>query len=79
MVKLVYDKSNCVGCPPWMGCLGKMCPHCWETVMRCDICRKEADELYRWDGDDMCDDCFNENVLEKIHITYDNCEDFVDQ
>ena len=78
MVKLVYDKKNCVGCPPYMGCLGQMCPHCWETVMKCDVCGEEVDELYRWDGDDMCDDCFKEEI-EKIRITYDNCEDFINE
>lgn len=77
MVKLVYDKRNCVGCPPEMGCLGRDCPQCYETVMRCDVCGKETRDLYRWDGDvDLCENCFDEKI-EKIHITYDNCEDFI--
>ena len=77
MVSLVYDKRNCVGCPPYMGCLGKMCPYCWEATLKCDECGEEVEDLYRLDGDDLCDECFRKAV-EKIHITYDNCGDFVD-
>ena len=74
MVKLVYDKGGCVGCPPYMGCLGSGCPYCWEPVMICDICKQEGDELYRdEDNIDYCSEC-----REKLfaHITWDNVEDY---
>lgn len=59
MIKTVYDKGNCVGCPPETGCLGKSCPQCWETIMECDICGCETDDLYRDldTGEELCESC----------------------
>lgn len=85
MIKLVYDKGNCVGCPPEMGCMGRYCPQCWEHRMYCDVCKEEVDELWR-DLDtnvDLCEDCRDSRYA---HITIDeaddyitdNCEDFAD-
>ena len=77
MVKLVYDKGNCIGCPPEMGCLGAGCPYCYEAVMICDDCKQECDELYRDKdtGADLCEDC--RNALYE-HITIDNVGDYAE-
>ena len=75
MIKLVYDKGNCVGCPPYMGCLGSMCPMCYETVMICDECGQEVDGLYRdEDNVDWCDECRDKQYT---RIDIDNAGDFV--
>ena len=86
MVKLIYDKTNCVGCPPEMGCMGRACPQCWETHLYCDVCKAEVDELWRniETEEDLCEDC-RDNKYAHIdlddaedYIT-DNCEDFGDE
>lgn len=87
MIKLIYDKGNCVGCPPGMGCMGRDCPQCWETKMTCDICGYECDELWKVDGDadgrgegDYCEDCFDEYIREHyVHVSRDNAGDFIDE
>ena len=85
MIKLVYDKGECVGCPPEMGCMGRACQMCWVTKMFCDDCGNEVEELYQMDYNNnkynrpyhLCEDCFNEYLAQQYpHITYDNCEDF---
>lgn len=80
MIKLIYDKGNCVGCPPEMGCMGKDCPQCWETKMICDICGGECSEVWKADGADYCEDCFDFYIKEHyVHVTYDNAGDFIDE
>lgn len=37
MVLKVYDEGGCVGCPPEIGCLHKLCPMLYTIEMRCDI------------------------------------------
>ena len=78
MIKLIYDKGNCVGCPPEMGCMGKDCPQCWETHLFCDICKEEVDALFRGKatGIDACEDCRDAAYT---YITIDNAGDFIDE
>ena len=79
MIKLVYDKGNCVGCPPEMGCLGLACDMCYETKMICDICKEEVEDLYVVEGEQMCENCFNENIINNYpHITIDNVGDYAE-
>lgn len=74
MVIVKYDKSGCVGCPSNLGCLGTGCPQCWETIMECDKCGEEVDELFRLDDVDLCEDCLKSSCIE---ITVDNCEHYI--
>lgn len=74
MVINVKNKDNCVCCPPEMGCLYDACPMLYEVQMRCDVCKCEADDLYRVDDVDMCEDCFGKTY---IHITSENCCDYM--
>lgn len=73
MVKLEYDKGGCVGCPADWGCLGRNCPHCWETIMICDVCEQESDELYRFDDTDYCEECKDKLFT---RISFYNVEDY---
>jgi len=73
MIKLVYDKGGCVGCPPEMGCLGRACSMCWDTIMVCDQCGEEVDDLYRNEDGDFCEDCMR-NLF--IHIDINNAGDY---
>lgn len=74
MIKRVYDKGGCVGCPTEWGCLGRFCPQCWEIKICCDICGKEVEEVTRIDGTDYCNKC-TDGVI--THIDYDNADDYI--
>lgn len=74
MILRKMDKGGCVACPPEMGCLGSACPMIYEVQMRCDICNCVAEELYRVDGVDMCESCFDNTYT---HITELNCCDYM--
>lgn len=58
--------NECVGCKD-MGlyCLGSACPNREVTRYFCDKCRQEAEELYYFDGREMCIDCIA-GELEKV-------------
>lgn len=76
MVKRVYDKGGCVGCPTEMGCLGEFCPYCWEYHIYCDSCGREVDEVTRIDDTDYCEECAKSIIT---RIDYDNCELYVEE
>ena len=60
MIKTI---SECVGCPPHMGCLYEACPYYEVTILECDECGAELDEgdcLYEYDGEELCKDCLCE-------------------
>lgn len=40
-----------------MGCLGSACPYMHVTVLTCDKCGEEVDDLYWYHGEQLCDDC----------------------
>ena len=73
-VKLLYDKGECVGCPPEMGCMGAKCPQCNVIRIYCDICNNETDEVYRISGLDICDDCLADF---RISIHDDNLDRYI--
>ena len=54
-------RSECVGCPPEMGCLGSACPYRNVTRYYCDECEEET-TLYDSDFGELCIDC----LLEKF-------------
>ena len=57
-------ESECVGCPPELGCMGESCPNRNVTRFYCDDCGDEA-ELYHFEGEELCIDCIKER-LEKV-------------
>ena len=60
---MVKYENECVGCPPEMGCLGDCCPNRNVPHIYCDKCGEECEELYRYDGKELCENCF-----EKINL-----------
>lgn len=56
---MVTHEDNCVGCPTEIGCVGSVCPFSNASVLTCDECGKETDELYEvdFDNDQRCLDC----------------------
>ena len=59
---MVIYENECVGCEPWMGCLGSACPHRHTAHFICDCCDEEfnPDELWVVDGKWYCEDCLKE-------------------
>ena len=62
---MVKYENECVGCPPEMGCLGESCPNRNVKRLYCDNCKDEFEELYEYDGQELCQDCLL-NTIEKI-------------
>ena len=64
---MVKYENQCVGCPPNMGCMGSSCPHRKVKVIYCDCCGEQidSDEVYEVDGQDLCEDCFNDMFNEE--------------
>ena len=60
---MIEYEDECVGCPPEMGCLGDSCPNRNVPHIYCDKCGEEYEELYRYDGKELCENCF-----EKINL-----------
>ena len=54
---MTYYESQCVGCPPEIGCDGPKCPNYSVLMMECDKCHDDVDELYDLDGE-LCEKCF---------------------
>ena len=54
---MITYENQCVGCPPERGCLGASCPNRNVPVMRCDCCRDYVDELYDYEGEEICGKC----------------------
>ena len=64
---MITYENECVGCPPEMGCMGNSCPNKNVQHMCCDQCGYEHEELYVYDGQELCADCVL-NSLEKVTL-----------
>ena len=54
---MVTYENECCCCPKEMGCLGERCPNQNVEHLICDDCGKDVDELYEYDGEQLCLDC----------------------
>lgn len=63
MKKVFNECCNCA--TPNYPCRGASCPNRAVTRYFCDKCKKEAEQLYHYDGQEMCLDCIEED-LEKV-------------
>lgn len=68
-------ENECVGCPPEIGCLGSACIHKKVTRYYCDECKYEyePDELYVFDGEELCHDCLFEKFQTVAQIEEKEC------
>lgn len=60
---MVKYENDCVGCP--QGCI-----HCGNErvpYLYCDKCEKDAEELYKVDGEELCIDCLKQ-MFEKVEV-----------
>ena len=56
---MVTYEDECVGCPAEMGCLGSTCIYRNVPHYFCDKCKDEVyyEDLYYYDGKEICEDC----------------------
>ena len=60
---MIKYENECVGCP--QGCI-----HCGRDKTQhlyCDRCGEDSEELYVFDGEELCEDCLK-NSLERITL-----------
>lgn len=55
-------ESECVDCPSEISCLGNSCPKRNILHLICDCCYEDAEELYEYDGEQLCEDCLLDAV-----------------
>lgn len=53
---MVRTESLCCGCQG-MECMGSACPNYEITVFECDSCGKTNEDLYYFDGKELCIGC----------------------
>lgn len=54
---MIRHEDECVGCPYSMGCVGSACNN-WKALhCYCDDCGDEVDDLYEYDGEQLCLSC----------------------
>lgn len=61
---MVKTESGCVDCG--LHCLGTSCPHHRVTVLECDRCHDEVEELYEVDGEDLCLYCLKKEFRKEV-------------
>ena len=64
---MIKYENECVDCPPEMGCLGNSCPNRKVPHLLCDRCGEDVEELYKVDGEELCEECLKDN-FEKITL-----------
>lgn len=60
---IIYE-DECVGCPTELGCMGNACPNRNIKHLYCDKCGDDVEKLYKYDGQEICEDC----LLEEFEI-----------
>ena len=48
-------EDHCVGCD--LPCIGSACPYVDVEVHYCDRCGAELCDIYRWDDEELCEEC----------------------
>ena len=62
-----YENECCDCAVPAYPCLGSACPNRNVPHLYCDECGEEVENLYYFDGRELCIDCI-EKLLEKVEI-----------
>lgn len=50
-----YYSNDCVGCG--LPCIYEACPYYRVEHFKCDDCKEEDIRLYKYDGDELCEEC----------------------
>ena len=63
---MVKYESECVGCSTiFHNCMGSACPYNSVPHFYCDECGDDVEELYEFDGEELCIDCIK-GRLDKV-------------
>jgi hypothetical protein len=60
---MISVESDCYDCD--LPCIYESCPHYKVVRYICDCCYDEVDNLYYFDGQELCTDCI-EQKLERV-------------
>ncbi len=64
---IIYENECCDCATEGYPCLGDACPEISVPHLYCDWCSEEADELYEYEGEQVCIDCILES-LDKVKV-----------
>ena len=64
---MIRFEDQCVGCPTEMGCLGSACPYIHVPILICDECHDYVDDLYWFEGEQICEDCLL-NHFDRVEV-----------
>lgn len=62
---MIVKESDCAGCQ--LPCLYEACPHYEVIVLYCDKCNCEVEDLWEFDGEQLCADCIFDS-LDKVTL-----------
>ena len=60
---MINVESDCVDCG--LECIYEACPHYRVITYMCDDCGDEVNDLYHFEGQELCIDCI-EHKLERV-------------
>lgn len=69
---MIKIENDCVGCG--MPCLGVSCPNRKVPHLYCDKCKEEVDELYKYDDEQLCEECLLKSFDTITHDEFDDME-----
>lgn len=52
---MIKSESDCLDCG--LPCKYELCPHYRVRRLYCDKCKDEVDKLYKYDEEELCEDC----------------------
>ena len=59
---MIKYENECCGCATESyPCLGSACPNRNVKHLYCDKCGEDVEELYKVDGEELCEDCLKNN------------------
>ena len=65
---MIKYENECCGCATESyPCLGSSCPNRKVPHLLCDRCGEDVEELYKVDGEELCEECLKDN-FEKITL-----------
>jgi hypothetical protein len=60
---MIITRNECCNCATsTFPCIGKRCPLQNQKVYICDDCKDEVDELYEFEGEELCIDCIKKRL-----------------
>lgn len=59
---MITYENECVDCNSEIGCYGDNCPKLKVPHFICDECCEDVEELFGYDGEQLCKDCLLEAV-----------------